>query len=441
MPILKLLGDDGSPAEECVVGLTWETVGKSEWKTQKKAAKKEGRAAVEIPVTNNDQSMINTGTIDKQRLPSGTSPSLAAWVAYTFKSGTIIAVERGSTESDEENVWFCAVRDGQVVSGTDVLDTWEAIDSQVSEIVAMFGDDGDLGFIGTEAPRLSAYGLSESEANPLVSTLPKSTRKKALIAGSRNSNGLLIAGITGLILTIVAGGGWYFFVAESGADLAAQAKKRRMMQVQRAEKDFAQLVADINAKSQAGRGLERIIESGVGKALPRIGGWNLQTAECATNSCTLIYKNEDLTDPGVLTGGMGEVCDSLSFEIKGAQATCAMSYENVPIAKKSADSLPQMSAEQIKAFRSDLMALAQDLENVSYSISPSSQVQFSGARYLNGVTLSETGSWGLAFPVGRTPLIVNTLKRYPTLTLEELKLNWSGKSIEIMGTYYRKGES
>src|SRR5690606_3802849 len=121
---------------DCVAGVDWDTVSKNDWKARKKALRTEKQAFIEIPVTRGDQNTMNTGVIAPRNLGDNkTRTSLAARVAHTFKSGTIIAVEQVAVDDGSESFWFCAVRDGQVIAGTDILGDYDTIDYQVSEII------------------------------------------------------------------------------------------------------------------------------------------------------------------------------------------------------------------------------------------------------------------------------------------------------------------
>lgn len=456
MSVIRLI-KDGEPDLECIVGLDWDTVSKTDWKAQRKDLKANGTAFIEIPVTRGDTNTVNVGQISGDVLPGQKSRlSLAGWVAHTFKSGTIVAVEKVLTGENEEVFWFCAVRDGQVVAGTDILGDWDDIDGQVSELLDMIGE-AEVGFVGLDTDALTANEGGESTPAQLVSMLAKSGKKKAKLTVLAKSNkGVAILSVSLILVLAIGGGVWWVMSSAAKEEAAERARQQRIVQAQRAQQDYQNLLAEVAQNGQGWKKLAKLLHGPFDKLEPKIGGWLLQSVECDKTDCTLIFANTDLTDPSILEEGNKEVCEVLEISPAGIEGTCRFSIATAigeggeqgeqndnagqPMAQEEGEQ-NLMPIEQVRALRSSFMAYARYFSNSTYAINEAAPVNFSGKRFLNGVTLFEQGGWALGMPLEHLPYAIGMLKDYDNLSLDALTLNWGSKTIEISGLYYKEGDS
>lgn len=444
MSIVRLTGSDGKPTVRCVTGLQWSTTNKSDWRQAKKAAKAEGLACSEVPVITGDPDTINVGTIKEDGLPSGGGHSLAAWIALAFRSGTIIAVEKVTDNEGESCYWFGAINGGQVVTGTDIVGSWEEIDAKVIEILEILSPDDAVGFLGADTGNLTANLDGESTPTNLAVTLPKSVKAKSLIRtpGQISKGALIGVSVTVLALALAVGGWVIATFISSGSDLE-DLRERRTAQAQKANRDYQDLIRETEREMIASHKLDRIIDTRLGKLQAKVDGWNLETVECNDNKCSMHYKNENLTAPYVLEKGISNVCTDLTVNAEGINATCNIEINaKAPLqsSRGSADVSFFAPSESLR-FRANIMAYTRYTSGASYAISPPKKIKFSGERYLTGTPVFKKGDWALNFPLSKAPIVTDLLSRHHALSLEKLSLDWGSKTINVAGSYYEKGDS
>lgn len=441
MSVITLTGSNGKPALDCVSGVEWDTRSKSDWKGRKKSLKGEKQAHIQLPVIKGDANTVNTGTIRRADLGAGKARiALAAWVAYTFKLGTIIAVERVALDDGSEVYWFCAVRDGQVIAGSDAVGDWEDIDLQVTEIVEMIAAS-DIGFVGAHTANLTANQSGESTPAPLLTMLSKSARKKATLTIPSESNMKTLALAGGLAVALIMAGGTWFYISSDSGNASADARNRQIIKMNRASADYEELLRATAQKAEAGNTIKNLFETRIGGLETQLGGWALQIGECVDNQCALTFTNSDLTDPRILREGTKNVCDTLDISITGIEGVCRFNGAPEPQPTGSSVSLELMDTEGVESLRSGLMKYARNFPGVSYAINPASEVNFSGKRYLKDKNVHHQGSWAMGLPVQQVPYVTELLQRFDALSVSNIKLNWGAKTIEITGLYYKEGES
>lgn len=456
MSVITLTGIGAKQELNCVAGMTWDTVSKADWKARKRQLRSDKNALIELPVTKGDTSTVNVGFIDKDGLGSGrTRLSIAAWVAQSFRTGTIVAAEKvkvADTEG-EDTYWFCVVRDGQVIAGTDVIADWSSVDEQVTEIMDMIGE-AEIGFIGLDASRLTSNLSTDSdiESMPVLSALSRAGKKKAnlLLPTDGGSTTLILAGVLVAGLLIVGGGAaWFFLAGDSDQDRAEQARLRQIAQSQNAQRDYQQLLRDTGNKAQAAATLTRLFSAYLGKLQTQLGGWTFQSVECVDQQCELTFNNSDLTDPSILREGTANVCQTLDISMAGTQGECTFDAtmtmnangELEPIDADPEDrELKLLTAEDTERFRSGLMAYARNFENASYAINAPTEVSFPAKRFLNNQPLFRQGTWAMSFPVEQLIYVNQFLDGFSALSLSSMKLSWGGKNVEINGLYFQEGD-
>lgn len=441
MGAISLNDNKGAPPIECVIGLSWETVKKKDWKQQKATAHAKGIAYVELPVTRGDLNTVNVGVIKEVDIDSHNSKvSLAAWIANTFKTGLIVAVEPASKDKEGE-FWFCIVRDGQVISGTDTTANWGVVDAQVSDILEMISG-ADIGFIGIHTSSLTANTSPDSNPSPLSAALNKAIVKKSQIHTKDSAKQLRIAGIVVVALVVVASSVVLFFALASGPDTGAieRARQQKIIQRQAAERDYANFREQSAARRNGGSTLELLVNNHLKYVETELGGWLLQGGSCIGSKCTLEFKNGDLTDPSILVAGASNVCDQVEIDISGTGGACTFSIDGVD----APDDVPRiagfMTGRDVDQLRSDLMLYARIFDGSAYSIEKANDVTFRGSQHLGNKQLLQQGSWAVVFPIKDVSQIIEILKHHKSLTVDEVKINWGAKKAEAKGLYFKEGD-
>ncbi|KXS55097.1 MAG: Uncharacterized protein AWU57_521 [Marinobacter sp. T13-3] len=442
MSLIRLTDTDGNPGPEFVVGLHWDTLSKGDWKRQKKTAKESGTAFVEIPVTAGDSNTINIGTINRSDLGSSKyNLSLAAWLARSFKTGTIIAVER-VTHGQEQAYWMCAVNQGQVITNTDILGDWDEVDTLVTEIAEMLATQGDIGFIGADTEALTANSSGDATATPLIAGLPKSAKKKAAIQIPGQMNRMVVIGGGATVAALVIGiGGWLAIDALTGTDNAERLRQQRLAQMQRAEQAYRDLQTDLVARLNGAKHLEALYQEKLAPLQTKIDGWSLIEGECSMRKCDLTYENENLTDPQMLLDGIGEVCNEVTVSPEGVSGTCVLKVEDSGSKAATTATPTLLNGEGVKQLRSALMKYARYVDGAGYTISEPAPVSFSGQRYLKDVQVYEEGAWGLSVPIKYLPMAIQLMQEFEAISFDEATLNWQNKTMDISGSYYKEGDS
>lgn len=444
----------GAPkgAEQVTVGLEWNTVSAKDFKTQKRELRLSGQSVLVMPAGAGSKDATNFGTIGKSNLPrEGRSLSLAAWTALTFRSGTVVAVEKvrpaGESATSDDLYWFCIVNGGQVVSGTDNVDVWENVEYAISELLDLLGQE-EIGYIGADSERLVTNLTGETPPS-LAEALTKSAMKKALLDPVSESKLVPIAAAAVVVCATAGGGAWWWISssnAEQEAIRAAQiAKANQMAQAKRAYED---LVREVRERPNASKTLG-ILWTGELKRMPtEAGGWSLQAIECAGGECQSEWRNRNLTQPSVLISSLTPHCESLEVDQSGTEAVCTFEYEQpqlAPLAEGEdvlqGDRQWAMPAEQVGQMQSQLIALGSLGRGISYAMNNPITPTFRGSRNLKDVELFQEGGWAMTVPLELLQPSANTLAQYPGVSLSKLTINWSSKTVELNGQYFQREDT
>ncbi|EAZ98157.1 type 4b pilus protein PilO2 [Marinobacter sp. ELB17] len=441
MSVIALTDSAGGASVDCIAELIWDTVNKNDWKIQKKQALNDKSLVVEIPIIRGAGSSLNVGILNSK---SGSgkvgNPSIAAWVARSFLSGTVIAAEHVKQDG-VDTVWFCAVRDGQVIAGTDITGDISEIDERVNEIFEMISTE-DVGFMGSACGELTANQIGEVEAQPLLFNLSGSLKKKALVrggsSGTTSQKTLVIIAVLCTILAIV-GGSFLYISFSSSQNTAEEARKRKILQMQMAKTEYAALLVETAKKAQGGLLLQSLLRERVGKLEAKLGGWVLQTGACEAQKCTVGYLNTNLTDPAVLREGLEQNCDEVLVSMDGTQGSCMFGYGFGILDDENIKTPEFMEDADVNQFRLALMQYARYFEGSSYAISAASEVMFSKKNLLGSTNVFHTGSWALNVPLAQYPYAIDLLQNLNSISVDKVDLNWGGKNIEIKGLYFKEG--
>lgn len=204
---------NGSPeyAKNILTDIEWTILGSKEFRKAKPEMRTQGLEFLALTSTSSQsKDMVNIGQIPKAELPeSGKAVSLAAWLAHTFRSGTILALEEVEQRREETMAyWLCIVNDGQVVIGTDTLiEDWETVVTMAESTLEALGAD-NVGYIG-EAARNLPFNTDARDCPVLAEALTKSAHQKAIIKRTSNSNLTTILTVGLLVSFVAAGGAWY----------------------------------------------------------------------------------------------------------------------------------------------------------------------------------------------------------------------------------------
>lgn len=436
-------------AKHVTAGLEWITASASEFKLQKKRMASSDIAWLTLAGSNPaTKEMINYGQIDKAWLPKeGRSVSLAAWLAETFKTGTIFAVEQVDEGSDggEPRYWFCAVIDGQVVTGSDVVENWDTVQDLVRSNLEIL-DDPAIGYIGKQAHLLPSRE-GEDNTPALAEVLNKGAFKKALLSQAVDSKAPLIIAAALVVTSVLAGGGyWWYHASSQEREAAERAAKARQNQIVRAQQEYQGLLQDLAQMSHAGRTLNAMWFDAIMTTPARIGGWKIDTFTCEAGACNFTYLNSDLTLPAELKLRLGAMCDSLTIQIDGLGAQCTRTYKTAPIVGgDNSEETPQvgeadivaiaLTAPLINNLQADLMRIGRLGQGASYAINDPIAVPFPGSRYLPTSRDFKHGEWAATFKIRDYQAILTSMNRYTGVALDKLEATWGSGVVELQGRY------
>ncbi len=283
-----------------VTGLDWNTTTPAEWKKQRKALRSEGLLTTFFQVNDpqSGESVINYGAIsrDSAELTGNQAKvSLAGLLALSLKEGHIVAIERlpGESEEEAERYWFCAINNGQVITGTDVVGEFNDIQPLVRDHRELFGGDG-IRIIGNAADTEDLGAPTDSVAHYLDETLAP----QATILRKRSSKGfvwILMAGIT----TIVVGAGSVFMFTGKEEPKRPQMTPEEILAQQQeiARSQLAAKEAELMAATELRTHLAYLLDGPVGALPAKAGGWQLTSTSCDSSACISEYTNTDLTPP------------------------------------------------------------------------------------------------------------------------------------------------
>lgn len=435
-------------AKAVTAGLDWITESQKEFKLKKKRLASTGSAFLTLKSSNpQSKDMVNYGFIEKAYLPrEGRSVSLAAWLAHTFKSGTIFAVERvdQGEEGGEPRYWFCALMDGQVLTGSDIVDNWETIVREVQNNLDILESDA-VGFVGKDASELPAYE-GEAESPELAEVLNKAAHNKALLAPAVESRTPLIIGVT-LIAASVAGGGgyWWHYTAEKKREAEERAIASQQNQIIRAQQQYQSILQEIAELEHAGRTLNSIWFDAMSDTPTKVGGWGLESLTCESGTCTFQYVNADLTLPKMLRDALVPVCAEVTISTEGLDATCIRNYESASVLPAEERTDPSLIESRIidialadtgfDSLQADLMTIGRFGNGSSYALSEAIAFPFAGSRYIPTSRNFNQGEWALTFPARHYQAILNGLNQYPSVVLDRLEANWNSQVVALAGRY------
>lgn len=447
-----LISEAPKGASQITVGLEWNTVSAKDFKAQKRELRLSGQSVMVIPPSAGSKDAINFGTIGKSNLPrEGRSLSLAAWLALTFRSGTVVAVEKvrpsGEAESPDDLFWYCIVNGGQVVSGTDNVDIWENAEYAVSELLDLLGQE-EIGYIGTDSARLVTNLTGETPPS-LSEALTKGAMKKAFLDPVSESKLVPIAAAAVVVCAAAGGGAWWWIASSAAEEEAIRAAQiARANQAAQAKQAYEDLVREVRERPSASKTISALWDNEL-KAMPtQVAGWELQEIECAAGECSAEWRNRDLTQPAVLTSNLASHCEGIDVDRSGTEAICTFDYEQPELAPLpegenplQSDRFWEMEDDQVGAMQSQLIELGSLGRGISYAMNNPITPSFRGSRNLKDVELFQEGGWAMTLPLELLEPSANTLAQYSGVTLSKLTLNWSSKTVELNGQYFQREDT
>lgn len=441
-------------AKAITTGLEWTTASIKEFKIQKKRMSAQHAAWLALNGSNPaTKEMVNYGQIEKAWLPKeGRSVSLAAWLAHTFKTGTVFAVERVDEGSDggEPRYWFCAVIDGQVVTGTDTVDSWEAVLHLVQSSLEILDSDA-VGYVGKDSEFLPTKN-PEDPVSELSEVLTKAAFKKALLSRATESKAPAIAGIAVMSIALIGGGG-YWWLAKQATEEAAVKRiaEAQRQQIKSAQVAYQGILSDIGEKPHAASMLNSIWFDALVDMPTLAAGWMLDSIECKDQQCDFTYQNTDISLPTEIRASIAPLCSELTIPIAATVAHCTRTLDSESIVSgdksnpgfnnESKVVQAALTEKQVESLQADLMLVAKTGRGASYAINDPVALSFRGSRYLQGVKVFNQGEWSITFPVRYYQNILNTLNKYQGLSLSEASITWNAKVVELSGMYFTRGET
>ncbi|ABM21055.1 MULTISPECIES: type 4b pilus protein PilO2 [Marinobacter] len=445
---------NGSPeyAKNILTDIEWTILGSKEFRKAKPEMRTQGLEFLALTSTSSQsKDMVNIGQIPKAELPeSGKAVSLAAWLAHTFRSGTILALEEVEQRREETMAyWLCIVNDGQVVIGTDTLiEDWETVVTMAESTLEALGAD-NVGYIG-EAARNLPFNTDARDCPVLAEALTKSAHQKAIIKRTSNSNLTTILTVGLLVSFVAAGGAWYgIMYGLDGAETAEQAEKRRDLQRKRAQNEFQTILNETGGMNAAGHTLASIWISPIKDTPTQIDGWNLQSAVCAESSCKLTYLNSNLTLPADIKATIGGWCDQLAISADGTTAECDIQYVGKPmiVSQEPSGQIYEtdinealLDQSEIDRFQGELMKIARLGPGTAYAINEPAEYPFRGSRFLPLVEMWNQGEWGLTFPARYWSAVTSMLRSFNGIAVKTVSINWGAQVVELNGLYIAKKE-
>lgn len=445
---MRLISFDGQApfVKHVLVDLEWMTASAKDFKSVRAELKSNNKEWLTLPSSNSaTKEMLNYGVVDQSALPKqGHSISLAAWLAHSFRQGSILAVEEiEDKQQGTPAYWLCLINDGQVLAGTDiVLDDWETVEEMAQGSVDALGDD-ELGYVGSATHQLS-FVDAEEPYPALADVLTRAVAKKARFTNSEGNRLVTLVALAVVATTLVGGGAWYAVDAylESEA-IAERQERKRERQIRRAKNEYQQILTEVGQKANAGITALNLWATVLHETQTKISGWELQGAECKGSQCAIEYRNTDLTLPRVLRKSLGGFCNEIQVDPEGLVATCTRTYQVEPIAQPQNGAMVTedqiasvlLSEEDVNELQAGFMTVAKIADGTAYAVNEAAAYPFSGSRWLPQARVFEQGEWGLAFPIKYYRSVSNMLNRFRGVALEEASLNWSSRSIELRGIY------
>ena len=446
-----LLANQPVYVKSILADVQWTTASAKEFKAARGKLTKDGLEVISLTSTNpQTKEMINYGVTKKANLAKqGHTIALGAWLANTFKTGTVLALEKVEEAISEDfRFWLCIVNDGQVVTGTDALfEDWNTAAAVAESTIDALGAE-EVGYVGTEASQLS-FNRHSDEPPQLADVLSKSALQKSRFKSVDSQRSLIIIGSGALVLAclcILA----YHFINKSMVEneVAERADQRREAQRTQAQEEFQTILNEVGSMSSAGATAGSWWDSPIKPAITSVDGWKLVVIICETGSCAFDYDNTNLTLPGLLKAAIGSRCSTLAVVADGTKAKCAIGITNEPLLPAKASNGGQVMESQVQSMlldESDIDKLLSDFmtvstlgEGTSYAINSAIEYPFRGSRYLPLVQMWNQGEWGLTFPIEYIEAVSAMLARYRGVALTSLKINWSSRIVELQGLYFSK---
>lgn len=435
-----------------LAGIDWTIISNKKVRKSTVEMRAQGQECLTLTSTNSQsKESVNVGQVPRVNLPdSGKAVSVAAWLAHTYRSGTILALEEVELRLEEKSAyWLCIVNDGQVVIGTDILiEDWETVTAFAESTIEALDSDS-IGYVGGAARNLT-QNTDARDCPELVEALAKPAYHKAVVKRTSSSNSTTILSVILLLAFIGAGGTWYYLEnGTEGEETAAQAEKRRAAQRQRAQLEFEGILSETGSLPAAGRTLSALWAHPIESTHTKIGGWELQGVVCKENTCQLTYLNTNLTLPADLKASIGPRCESLTVTADGINAECTIPYEGHPMVTAT-DESGQIYEQDIEAallnqndlnrLQGEFMKIARLGPGTAYAINEPAEYPFRGSRFLPLVEMWNQGEWGLTFPVRHWHAVAAMLNSFNGIAVKAVSINWGAQVVELNGLYISQKE-
>jgi|SRR5680860_113745 len=447
-----LLSNQPAYAKRVVAGVEWTTASVKDFKSTRGKLRSDGFEVISLTSGNpQTKDLVNYGVVNKSQLPrQGQTIALGAWLANTFRSGTVLALEKVELMRQEDAVfWLCIVNDGQVVTGTDALiEDWDAAVEIAGSTIEALGTDA-VGYVGAEASELP-FNDQEDESPALAEVLIKSAAQKSILKGAGGNQSLrLLVGGTAIMCGL--GAPAYYFINQSmkESETAQKAEQRREQQQQRAQREYQDILNEVGGMNSAGRSVRSFWVNPIQPAMGKVKGWEMESLMCEKSVCSFEYVNTDLTLPGMLKSAIGDRCTALSFIADGTSATCKVKVSAPPLLPSNNGSGQIVESQlqdivldtpDIVQLQADFMTVASLGDGTAYAINEAIEYPFSGSRYLPLVQMWDQGEWGLTFPIKYMEAVSGMLGQYRGVALNSLKINWSARIVELQGLYFSQKE-
>lgn len=429
-----------------VTGLDWDTTTPGEWKKQKKESRAQGFVCASFQVSDprSGETVINFGTIPRDAsLLSGNNPkaSLAGLLALSITDKNIVALERLPSEgddSDEEAYWFCAINNGQVITGTDVVGTYEQIQPLIQEHRELF-DDKSIVVIGNAADQEDMDASTDS----IEQYLDVSLVGGAMVVGKKTPKALLWVALGAVVVlvacaaiaTMLLGGNEPKRPEMTTDEIIAQQQEIARSQLREKEQEVLSEADFINT---TGSLMKEVIHNLTAKA----GGWELTHTRCDSNACISKYRNIDLTPPSVLESASKESCNSLIVDTRGENATCVTVYQASTLRDVVGNNGWKLTANDQRALLDSLMDIARAFPgDAAYKIGEPQPVAFPGREALTPDELFGQGAFTVQVRSDLTELISQKIFSAKPLIVDNVELSWAEDVTQIEGRFITTGET
>jgi hypothetical protein len=436
MPLIRVDGLENNPV---LAGFQWETISKKDLGRKKKEAKLENHIDISQRIKSGGGKKLAFGVAKKPEQHGHQLVSLAAWLNASIEGSTVFAVEKITIEdSEKEAFWLCVVNSGEIISGTDIIESWDVVNETATDLLDAF-DGEDCLFVGNAAKSLDVLIDQDNELAPLAEVLVSGRIKSASLKNDGSKKALAVIGSAiALVLAIgLAGYAYYAKVVEEQAQ-AEKARQQQIMRVQAAQQQWASTLEDAKRRSEGEFVLSNLVRQKVMKLQPNIGGWALTSLDCNGGQCEALYENQNLTRTEFVVGAIQPNCEQFTIDRPGLVATCNFTYaekaEKVDISKR--DWL--LTETQWDELRSSVMDLARLNGSVAYSLSVAQEINFPGKGLVQGAEFFDIGSFSITFPWSSYPAIESLFYKYPGMSALKVELEGGQNIFTISGLLYQE---